>query len=421
MTPTSHWRSGVAAALVLLVLGLMLGQPAYVLLATIPIGFVGYSHLSSASTTTVTLSRAVSDKQPQPGDDVTVTLTVENTGETPAADLQLRDTPPEGVPVSGPPELATALRPGESTTVEYTLNVPRGVHEFGDTVVRHQNFAGTAATQEMRSPDGVDTVICHTLLDAVPLQQETIQYVGRSPSDNAGSGVEFYGLREYHRGDPIGHIDWARYARTGDLTTVQFREHRSMIVVFVVDDRAEAQRARPAYGPDSLDLSVYAASRAVPTLLDDNHRVGVGLLSGLADISDTAFVAPGGGETTEAAAETTLHTASATESAADPTAVAQRLVTRIPTNAQVVLCTALVDDFAETFARELRAQSHAFTVLSPDMSPAESTLGSLAEAAGRETRIARLEQQGVAVVDWSLETPLAAALGRVFDTWGRTV
>jgi len=449
---TGRLRPGLLAALGAGVLGLATGEPLFLFLGLVPLAYGLFGYLSGAPPATIAVERAVSDTEPRPGDTVTVTLTVENEGDRPLADVRVADDPPGGVPVDGPTQLATALRPGETTSLTYEMSLPRGTFEFGEVTARSRSLAGAVVEETAVEAAGDGLVTCQTLLDAVPLQDHTIQFVGRTPTDTGGSGVEFYATRDYHRGDPVGRIDWNRYARTGELTTVELREERAMTVVFIVDDRAGVQRSVPGYGPDSLDLATYAVSRALPTLLDENHRVGVGLLSRIAD--DEGFVEPGGGEAVRAASEATLRDAGegrartdggdaaedadtaapndSSEAEREPEsvgrrnglAVGRRLAERLPPRAQVVCCTPLTDDLPAGLADALVQRGYALTVLSPDMrtaGDAEPTLGREVAALQREARRRRLTRRAVPVVDWSLDAPLAFALAAVFDSWGRSL
>lgn len=440
---TGRLRPGLLAALGAGVLALATGEATFLFLGLVPLAYGTFGYLSGAPEPTLRVERSVSDTDPRPGDDVTVTVTVENAGNRPLADLRVADRPPEGVPVDGPTQLATALRPGEATTLSYDLSLPRGTFEFGTPVARTRSLAGAVATETDLDADGAGTVTCQTLLDAVPLQDHTVQYVGRTPTDSGGSGVEFYATRDYQPGDPVSRIDWRRYARTGELTTVDLREERAMTVVFLVDDRPDAQRTVPGYGPDSLDLATYAVSRALPALLDENHRVGVGVLSNLGR-GPGGYVAPGGGAAVRTASERALDAAGDDGDATAPDGgttpddgmtdrrpgetagrqAGRRLAERLPPRTQVVCCTSLTDNLATGLSDALVHRGHALTVLSPDMRTAvdgDPTLGRRLAAIRRETRRRRLVRREVPVVDWSLDAPLALALAEVFGSWGRSL
>lgn len=443
----ARWNAVVGAALAAGTLALVVGNPLLLAVAVVPLSYAVYSFASGTPAPTLAVERDIDPERPEPGEPVRVTLTVENVGEAPIPDLRVADDPPP-VPVDGSTARASALRVGEAVTVSYELSLPRGSHAFGDPVLEARGIAGRGGSRGRCQAAGHSEVTCQTLLDEVPLRDRTIHYVGRTPTDSGGSGVEFYSTREYQRGDPVNRIDWRRFARTGDLTTVDMREERSITVVFLLDDRPSAQRSWPGYGPDTLDLTTYAASRAVPTLLEANHRVGVATYGGLESEAPEEYTDPGRSAATRSAAEATLERARADGGASavssrpggnadtgaglesatgnddratsTDAAVVRTLRERLPANAQVVCCSPLTDGFVVDLAVELEASGHALTVLSPDLSTAggEPSPGAAARTLERSVRLDRLRRHGVPVVDWSLADPLALTLARVFETWG---
>lgn len=434
----ARFTPGLVAALGALLVGLAVGEQLFFLLAIVPLGYVFVGAVSGVSEPDIAIHRAVSPREPAPGESVTVTLTIENTGEAPIVDLRVADHPPSGVPVTGQTELATALAAGETATLRYQLSLPRGRFRFDPPALRVRGIAGTTTIDSEPSLSGAAAVTCQTLLDAVPLPDHTIQWVGRTPTDVGGAGVEFFATREYRHGDPVNRIDWHRYARTGALSTVEYKEEHAITVVFLLDDRPDVQRGLAGYGPDTLDLGTYAVSRALPTLLDENHRVGVARYTALS--SDTGYVAPGSGPAVEAGVESTLDAAQAageparvepdggTDSDASwgdvlDAGVLEQFTSRLPTRAQVVWCTPAVDDAGHDLADVLHQHGHRLTVLSPDMGSATSDATVPLAIAGidRRNRLERLQQRDVPVVDWALDEPLAVALARVFDSWGRSL
>ncbi|MCP4701677.1 MAG: DUF58 domain-containing protein, partial [Gammaproteobacteria bacterium] len=58
---------------------------------------------------------------------------------------------------------------------------------------------------------------------------------GSYPGEGAGSSVEFHEFRRYVPGDDPRHVDWAAYARTGDLTVRLYREEISPHVDILLD------------------------------------------------------------------------------------------------------------------------------------------------------------------------------------------
>jgi uncharacterized protein (DUF58 family) len=349
---------------------------------------------------------------------VTVTLSLTNDGSGVASDVRIVDEPPAEVPVtSGSTAFATAVRPGETVTHEYELTPPRGEYAFGTATVRRRSVTATAVTTDEVTPAGDTGFTCETLLDSFPFQDRTIQFVGQTPTDDGGSGVEFFATREYRRGDPMNRIDWHRFARTGDLATVEYREERAVTIVFVIDDRADAHRELPGGGPNSYDLTLYAASRGVVASLEDGNRTGLATLSG------ETWIEPGAGSDVRNRVEEAIGGGSESnptsdQPVADGGSLAVDLERRLPQRAQVVLCTPLSDAESVDLVETLRTSGRAVTVVSPDATTgiASSSISTGLRIAGlqRANRIDALRGLGATVVDWHLEDPISVDLARAF-------
>jgi len=429
----ARWHGALVVALAACLLALVSGVPALFFLAVVALGFVLVGQVSATPTADLRLERRLDDARVRPGQSVTVTLSVTNEGDEVASDVRVVDEPPSSVPVTeGEPAFATSIRPGETVSHEYELTPPRGEFAFGPTSVRLRSVPATTVETGRGAPEGETGFVCETLLESIPVHEQTIQFVGPTPTDDGGSGVEFFATREYRRGDPINRIDWHRFARTGALATVEYREERAATIVFVVDDRDDVHREPPGGGPDSFDLTLYAASRGVVASLEDGNRTGVTMLSG------EEWVEPGGGSDVRRRAEDAIESAgsrettdsSATESAGtnhrvwtDGGTPALDLERRLSDRAQVVFCTPLSDEGAVTFVETLRRRGRAVTVVSPDMTtgvaaPSLSS-GARIDRLRRANRIDEFRGLGAAVVDWNLEEPLSVDLRRAIRRLSR--
>ncbi|WP_436345663.1 DUF58 domain-containing protein [Natronorubrum sp. FCH18a] len=393
------------------------------------------------------LERSLEKSRVRPGQSLTVSISVTNDGSRVVPDVRIVDAPPGDVPVTaGSPAFATAVSPGETASHEYELTPPRGEYEFGPTTVRVRSLPATAVATAECEPDGDSRFACETLLDAFPFRDRTIQFVGQAPTDDGGSGIEFFSTREYRRGDPINRIDWYRFARTGDLATVEYRRERAVTIVFVIDDRREHHCDVPDGGPGSFDLTLYAASRGVVASLEDGNRTGLATLSG------DGWVEPGSGSDVRRQVDDALEDARPSGSETDtpfresrsrrPVAdggepsgperapssgpsdngsLVADLERRLPTRAQVAFCTPLLDDEAVDIVESLRTRGRAVTVVSPDVTTGAGTAPSPgARIAGleRANRTDALRGLGAAVVDWDREEPISVALARGFRAAG---
>lgn len=271
-----RWRPGAAAAAGLVALGLLYASPPLLAAAVIPLGYVCYGALSAVPAAAVRVERSFGNTTPPPSDRVTVALTATNDSEATLADVRIVDGVPDDLAVvSGSPRGCGSLRPGESLTVRYEVTTRRGDFEFADPVVRLRSFSAGRVVTETAPATGESVLSSLDPVSAPPVGSTTLARAGTYPTDSGGEGLEFHSTREYRPGDSISRIHWRRFGKTGDLTTVSFREERAVRVVVVVDARPPGRR-RPAPGtPTAASLTGYAAERFYETLRDAGVTTGV--------------------------------------------------------------------------------------------------------------------------------------------------
>ncbi len=414
---TNRWTGIDGVALLVAAAGILARRPALLLAGTVAVAYAVYARSDRAPTPSLSVSRDLSESSPDPGEEVTVTVRVENVGDAPLPDLRLVDGVPPALEVTDrTARLGTALRPGKRATFSYIVRAIRGEHDWQPVAAVVRGPSG--ATERTEAVDAPTTLRCAPRLEAtasLPLRGLTTAYTGRVGTDVAGDGIEFYSTRAYRPGDPLSRIDWNRYARVGELSTRQFREERAATVVLLVDAREEAYVASGDGGPNAVERSVDAASRAFTALLDSGDRVGVAALS-----PDECWLAPGTGGDHRAAARTLFGTHPAlsptpSEGTFFPTIHVRRLRRRLPADAQVLLLSPLVDDYAARLARRIEAYGHPVTVISPDPTR-EDTPGRRLARVERRTRTSDLRRHGIRVVDWG-ETSLASAVERAGERW----
>ncbi|MFC6951739.1 DUF58 domain-containing protein [Halorubellus litoreus] len=417
-TATNHWE-GVAAVTTLLGgTGIIFRSPALLLAAVVGIAFVAYAKVAEPVRVELAVDRELSDADPDLGDEVDVTVHVKNTGESTLPDLRLVDGVPESLEVvDGTARAATFLRPGERTSFSYTVAAKRGTHEFRTLSVYARGFTGSieteldlaAATEMVATPSLEATA-------EVPLRQQTSRYAGRVDTNTGGEGLEFYQTREYRRGDSLSRIDWKRHARTGELTTVEFREEKAATVVCVLDLRQGAYVHAEGDNFHAADHGIDAAGQVFATLLETGDRVGIGALS-----ASGVWLAPGLGNEHRIRAEELFarHPALSPERPDDYFSLGiglRNLRKRLPNDAQVIMFSPLADDEAAKAARLLHAHGHAVTIISPDPTDG-ATLGHRVARVERLARISALREVGVRAVDWNVDDTLATTLARARRRW----
>ena len=442
---TRRWQGVIAVVLLAVAVGVLAKRPSLLLVGAVGVAFAAYPRLTGPPTVHLSLTRGITPEHPDAGDVVEVTTTVRNEGEEPLFDLRLVDgVPPMATVEDGTPRLATALRPGEEATIEYAIEIDRTTHRFRPLTAIARDPSGSSEVETTVTEDTVIEGVGH--VPEVPLRTQSRRRSGRLLTDEGGSGVEFHRTRDYEPGDPANRIDWRQYARTGELSSVDFREERLAEVVVCVDARAAAYRAASPEDPHAVAYAIGSAGRIGEALFAANHHVGLAAFG-----RDLCWLPPGGGNDHEDRYYRYL----ASDSAFDvvPPAVVDRpaaedrpetddrssVLGAVPgvggsdvevgeslesqlakirpelgANTQVVLLTPLSDDEASRIAQLLESSGAAVTVITPDVTNDDSVGGRLATVE-RENRIHALRNSGIPVVDWDpgrrLGTAVATAGG----------
>lgn len=443
---TRRWQGVVAVVLLAVAVGVLAKRPSLLLIGAVGVAFAAYPRLVGPPTVDLSIERTIEPEHPDAGDVVDVTTTVRNEGEEPLFDLRLVDgVPPMTTVEDGTPRLATALRSGETATIEYAIEIDRTTHRFRPLTVIARDPSGANEVETTVTEETVIEGVGH--VPEVPLRTQSRRRSGRLLTDEGGSGIEFHRTREYEPGDPVNRIDWRQYARTGDLTSIDFREERLAEVVVCVDGRAAAYRAATAEDAHAVAYAIGSAGRIGEALFAANHHVGLAAFG-----RDLCWLPPGAGNDHEDRYYRYLASDSAFEVV--PPAVVDRpaaeagdagdgdssLLEAVPgvggtdadvgeslesqlatfrpgldADTQVILLTPLSDDEASRIAQLLESSGAAVTVVSPDVTNEETVGGRLARVE-RENRIHALRNSGVPVVDWDpderLGTTVATARGR---------
>lgn len=414
---TRRWRGVLGVALFSVAVGLLFKRPAVLLTAVVGVAYAAYPHLSTAPSVDLEITRRLTDENPDEGDVVVVSVSVENTTDRTIPDLRIIDgVPPMLAVVDGSPRHAAALRPGDRTRFSYTVRAEQGSHPFDPATVVARDVAG--AFEVETTIDTETTIECVEGVESVPLQRQTTSRVGRIITDRGGSGIEFHRTREYRRGDPMSRIDWRRFARTGRLTTVEFRQELAATVVLCLDVRGPAFRAREPETPHAVAYCQSAALQLVDALTDAPDFVGVTALG-----REDCWLEPGTGtDHDDRAREFLAHHPAFSAYPPDDDQSTDRasrqlndLRQRLDGSAQVVLLSPLTDTFPTEAAYELITDGHEVSIVSPDVTMTDTPGGKLV-AVERRNQIRSLREAGVTVFDWTpperLGTVLSVAEGR---------
>jgi uncharacterized protein (DUF58 family) len=423
-TPTERridrWQGVTALALAVGAGGMLLRQPALLLTSVVGVGLAAYSRTATPPSVALEIERSVSETHPAVGTDVHVTVTIRNVGDTLLPDCSVIDGVPPRIPVTdGSPRQGTALRPGKATTMSYTLSAVRGEHVFTSPLVIARDFSGCVEHLTHVEPTSATTITCVPQLEpleTMQLRPQATRFGGRVTTETAGNGVEFHTVRDYQPSDPRSHINWNQLAKTGELSTLQFREERIVTVVLVIDARTEAVLAPEPDEQSAVDRSVTAAGRIFATLHNGRTSVGIAALSAH---PETCWLAPGTSDAHRREARQLLAThpavspsRSTDDMAADQMTAVERLRHRLPSDAQLIVLTPLCEDAIRDSIRQLAALGYAPTVISPD--PTEKTTpGRQLAHIERANRMTDLRSGGIPVLDWERGDSLSGVLTRL--------
>ena len=431
MRSVPRWSGAVAGSALLATAGIASGEQGLLAAAAIPVAFVLFGALTGTTPAerAVRIERTVRPESPMPGETVEVALRVTNATDGPLPDVRVVDEVPEPLRVvAGSPRGGFALRAGETETVTYSVVARRGEYAFDAPTVRTRNVSATRYDTASVPATGVARITCEVGVEDVPLHQQTTGFTGQLPTDTGGQGVEFYATREYRTGDPPSRIDWRHLAKSGSLTTIDYRRQQAAQIVVVLDARAACDVAPVAGAPTGVDLGVYAAARLVGTLANADHQVGVAAVEDGASDPRIAWVEPSSGPELRARAERlfdgVLDAPTGERSVADgggtPSggSAAESALTelrrRLGGDAPVLFVSPFADDYPAEVARTLSAHGHAVTVVSPDVTGSD-TAGKRMAAVEREVRLADVRDRGIPVNDWHPDAPLATALADALE------
>lgn len=415
---TRRWRGVVAVALFAGAVGLLFKRPLPLLLSVIGIGYAAYPQLPSPPSVSLEIDRELSADEPADGEEVTVEVSVTNTGSSLLPDLRIVDGVPPMLSVSdGTPRHATALRPGRTATFSYGVTARQGTHRFEPATVIARDVSG--ATEVETEVAAETTIECAAEVPEVPLRQQTQEHVGRIVTNDGGAGVEFHRTREYQRGDDMSRIDWRRFARTGELTTTEFREERAANIVLCLDVRETAYRSPDEGEPHAVAHELAATEQLLSALSETTDAVGLAAIGA----RESCWLPPGAGRDHLLRARQLLASHPALSpyppdqpSGEDVESQVTNLRRRLGSDTQVVFLSPLLDADAVAAALALEAAGHATTVISPDVTDGSSPGARLARTE-RLNRLDTVREAGVRVVDWPPTQPLGTTLVYAQERW----
>jgi uncharacterized repeat protein (TIGR01451 family) len=375
--------------------------------------YLGSSLLFGANQPNLIASRTLDVDTVAPGRQVTVTLKVTNSGET-IEELLIEDLVPKNLEiVSGDVRLLAALPSGESIVLTYVVRGPRGNYRFNHYSATSRDTLGILGRVSRLTAEAKLLILPEVpRIRVVPIRPlRTHGFAGPIPARQRGSGVDFFGLREYQLGDPLRAVNWRVTARHEEaLFTNEFEQERIADVGLILDARQQSEIHSEA--GSLFEHSVRATAALADSFLREGNRVGL-LVYGWN--MERAF--PGYGKVQRDRILRTLARARTGSNFALENL--EYLPTRFfPPRSQIILVSSMLQDDLQVLT-QLRAVGYSVIVVSPDPVSFEARLadkGKIIPLAVRLARIERvtlirnLQRVGIQVIDWKVEQPFQQAI-----------
>lgn len=409
-------RSVVISLVIVMILVGILARSGAMLALSLPLLiYIGAGLFLAPAQVKLDLQRFPSADHVNAGAAVTVKLTVTNQGRF-IPEIQVEDGVPPGLNlIKGTSGVRASLAPREEIRFEYSVTSARGIHLYSQVNVKTsdpfdlfpQRRAAALSDRIIAMPDKISL---HPIRIQPP---QTRPYPGVIHARKGGSGIDFYGIREYQPGDAMRWVNWQTAARHAeDLFTNQFEQENIADVGIIVDARQQTDVVDPAGGDALFEYSIRVALGLAETFLNDGNRVSL-LVYGYG--MDRVF--PGYGKAQRERIQRCL--AQARTGHNYPLESLNYLPTRLfAARSQLVMVSPLSRNDAPQLIR-LKAAGYDVLIISPDPVDFQARILSHRPNISEAVRLAQVERAlllqkifraGIRVVDWKVTQPADHAI-----------
>lgn len=207
---------------------------------------------------------------------VDVNLTLQNQALQ-RLNLSIHETVQDGMKIiEGDLSRWVELQPGESAELKYTFTAARGNFAWKSIRTIVSDPLGVVET-EMFIPANAMLQIQPMIkkFKAIPFRpHSTLHSPGSIPARLGGRGTDFFGVREYHPGDPLRWLDWRLTARhPRKFFTKEFEQEEIAEIGLILDARPSTDLK---IGEESLFESCVGATASLAEMfLHEGHRVSL--------------------------------------------------------------------------------------------------------------------------------------------------
>lgn len=417
MTTRSFWVLSVSFAFMVIV-GLLTVNNALIALALPLIVYLMVAVVFAPGGQKLKARRMLSTDRITQGMDITVSIQVTNENAR-IEELHLSELLPLPTQkLEGRLSQDTALAPGESFEYEYTLQGWRGDYRFEGLLARVTEPFGMFELKEYLPATGNVLVYPEvSRLKAFPIRPpHTKGFTGPIPSRKSGTGMDFFGIRQYQLGDSLRHVNWQKSARHSvDLFTNEYEQERIADVGLILDARPHCDVS--FQGRRLFEYSVQAAAALAEMFLNEGH-----CLSLLVYSAGIKRVFPGYGKVQQ---ERVLKALATADTGLNYAMEHLRYLPArlLPPRGQLVYISPLASGDLERIIR-FRTQGYEILIISPnplDFERWNETDGAKPDfqLAARFAQIERnllfnnLRQAGIKIVNWQVDQPLSGVLDHV--------
>ena len=344
---------------------------------------------------------------------VTIKVSIFNQGPG-LEEVFLEDLVPENLErLEGEASTITELKSQATVELVYSVCGKRGIYHFPGLRATAYDRLGISRQQQEFAALGTIFILPEILrLKNVAIRpRQTRVYSGSIPTRQGGSGIEFFGVREYQSGDPVRLINWKTSARHRDLLFInEFQQERLADVWLILDAR---RRSDVVGARGSLfEYAVVATTALAQALLNQGNRVGLLVYGGFLD-----WTYPGYGKIQRERILRALAHARLGESMIFEKL--ENLPTRVfPMNSQLIFISPLHNEDLSILIH-LRARGYQVIGISPDPIAFErdelvvqkaGEMGLRVAQVERSLLVAQLKQAGISVFNWDVTIPFDRAM-----------
>ena len=305
------------------------------------------------------------------------------------------------------------LSPGESVEINYEFKTTRGIYSWDVIQICASDPLGLYDLKsEVSAPGEIHVYPAPMDIHSIKLRpKNTIHTPGPILARLAGSGTDFWGIREYRVGDSLRRLNWQLAARHPNrLFTNEFESEEIADYGFILDSRKMTDAKE--IEEEMFESSVSAVASLAEDYLKKGNRVSL-LVFG----KPISYVFPGYGKQQLSSIREKL--ASARMSPYTPFDYIKYFPVRLfPQRSVIIVFSSVIARDIGLYAR-LRSFGYDVLLISPDpidLSLNKITSNGVNRLAARIARIERsilmnkLISEGVKVIDWNIEDPLEKAI-----------